>query len=146
MANLLHVLAVFCKQFSIISFLRIPVQEKTLRTQGIYVIFLTYQWREVFMRRYAAMMACIMMSAALSAQAEFYRWVDSEGKEFFSNQSNRVPSEYRGSMMKVIPDKSRVRVEERKPVPMRSMKQPTNSRTDMATKKSAGARKGQIYD
>jgi vacuolar-type H+-ATPase subunit I/STV1 len=67
------------------------------------------------MRRYAVLAACILFFAASQAWAEFYRWVDKDGKEFFTNELLQVPQEYRGSATKVQTDASRVSVGE-KPV------------------------------
>jgi hypothetical protein len=63
------------------------------------------------MRRLSFVAVCILiLFSANSAMAEFYRWFDSEGKEFFTNDPLKVPSEYRNSMSKVTPDESRVSV------------------------------------
>jgi len=67
------------------------------------------------MRRFAALAVCVFFFAATPAHAEFYRWVDKEGKEFFANDPEKVPQEYRGGASKVEPDPSRVSVGE-KPV------------------------------
>jgi hypothetical protein len=67
------------------------------------------------MRKLFALAVCALFSAATPAHAEFYRWVDSEGKEFFANDPEKVPQEYRGSASKIQPDPSRVSVGE-KPV------------------------------
>jgi hypothetical protein len=58
-----------------------------------------------------------LLSASL-ARAEFYRWVDSDGKEFFTNERNKVPKEYQSTATAMNPDESRVSVEE-KPVAIR---------------------------
>lgn len=44
------------------------------------------------------------------ARAEFYRWVDKDGKEFISNDRNQVPPEYRASATVVTPGTNRVSV------------------------------------
>ncbi len=44
------------------------------------------------------------------ARAEFYRWVDKDGKEFFSNDRKQVPPEYRDGAAVVRPDDGRVSV------------------------------------
>jgi len=56
----------------------------------------------------------LLLSASL-ARAEFYRWVDRDGKEFFTNEREQVPKEYQGAATAVNPDESRVSVGE-KPV------------------------------
>ncbi len=67
------------------------------------------------MRRYAVLAVCVFCFAAAPAHAEFYRWVDKDGKEFFTNDPEKVPQEYRSSVTTVEPDESRVSVGE-KPV------------------------------
>jgi hypothetical protein len=62
------------------------------------------------MRKYAIVAACILFFAAGQARAEFYRWVDRDGKEFFTNDLLKVPQEYRASATAVEPDASRVSV------------------------------------
>ncbi len=65
------------------------------------------------MQRYVILAVCILFLSATQARAEFYRWVDNDGKEFFTNDPLKVPPEYRGSAMKMEPDESRVSVEEK---------------------------------
>jgi hypothetical protein len=89
---------------------RSPVQEKTLRTRVICVIFQTNLSLEASMRRFAVLAACILFFTATQAQAEFYRWVDKDGREFFSNDLLQVPQEYRSAATAVHPDESRVSI------------------------------------
>jgi hypothetical protein len=86
------------------------VKEKTLRTLVIYVIFHTNLYQEASMRRYAVLAACIVFFAATQAHADFYRWVDKDGREFFSNDLLQVPQEYRAGATAVHPDESRVSI------------------------------------
>jgi hypothetical protein len=53
---------------------------------------------------------CILLFPASPAWADFYRYVDKEGKESFANDLNQVPQEYRSSATEVKPDESRVSV------------------------------------
>ncbi len=46
------------------------------------------------------------------ALAAFYRWVDADGREFFTNDANQIPPEYRNAATAVEPDASRVSVQE----------------------------------
>lgn len=62
------------------------------------------------MRRCIVLAVCVLFIGITQAQAEFYRWVDKDGKEFFTNDQLKVPPEYRSSATKVEPDASRVRV------------------------------------
>ncbi len=78
------------------------------------------------MRTYAVLAACMFLFIATPVRAEFYRWVDREGKEFFTNDMKQVPQEYRGSVTVVKPDESRVSVG-------------TGSRTSAAGNARAGA-------
>jgi hypothetical protein len=67
------------------------------------------------MLRGIVLTVCLLLLAASPARAEFYRWVDTDGKEFFTNERKQVPEEYRGTATVVNPDESRVSVGE-KPV------------------------------
>lgn len=72
------------------------------------------------MLRYAVSAVCIMLFLSASpARAEFYRWVDKDGKEFFTNEQEKIPQEYRGSATMITPDESRVSVGD-KPMAPRS--------------------------
>ena len=62
------------------------------------------------MRRCIVLAVCLFFLAATAAHADFYRWVDKDGKEFFSNELGKVPQEYRGSVQTVKPDESRVSI------------------------------------
>ncbi len=55
---------------------------------------------------------CILLFSASPAWADFYRYVDREGKEFFTNDLKQIPQEYRNSATVVKPDESRVSVGE----------------------------------
>lgn len=55
---------------------------------------------------------CILWFSASPAWADFYRYVDKEGTEFFTNDLKQVPQEYRNSATVVKPDESRVSVGE----------------------------------
>lgn len=62
------------------------------------------------MRRCGVLAACLFFIAVTAAHAEFYRWVDKDGKEYFTNEPEKVPQQYRGSVQTVKPDESRVSV------------------------------------
>jgi len=65
------------------------------------------------MRKAAVVTVCLLFLSASFAHAEFYRWVDKEGKEFFTNEREQVPQEYRSSAAAVNPDERRVSVGEK---------------------------------
>ncbi|HSB34949.1 MAG TPA: DUF4124 domain-containing protein [Nitrospirota bacterium] len=65
------------------------------------------------MLRCVVLAACVFFIVATSAHAEFYRWVDKDGKEFFTNELEKVPQEYRENVQTVKPDESRVSVGDR---------------------------------
>jgi len=65
------------------------------------------------MRRRAVLVVSLLLLSASFARAEFYRWVDREGKEFFTNERAQVPQEYRNNVVAVKPDESRVSVGKR---------------------------------
>jgi uncharacterized protein DUF4124 len=69
-------------------------------------------YQEAFMRRYVVLAVCMFLLVSTAVHAEFYRWVDKDGKEFFTNEAGKVPQEYRGSVQTVKPDESRVTVED----------------------------------
>ena len=48
--------------------------------------------------------------AVSSAHAEFYSWVDGNGREFFTNDLKKVPPEYQGAAKRIDPDASRVSI------------------------------------
>lgn len=72
------------------------------------------------MRRFAVSAVCILLFFASSARAEFYRYVDRDGKEFFTNDLKQVPQEYRSSATPVKTDDSRVSVGNKPEGPGRS--------------------------
>lgn len=65
------------------------------------------------MRRCAVLTVCLLFLSASFARAEFYRWVDREGKESFTNDREQVPQEYRNNAAAVKPDERRVSVGEK---------------------------------
>jgi hypothetical protein len=62
------------------------------------------------MRRCVIVTVCMLLLPVSIARAEFYRWVDKEGKEFFTNNREQVPQEYRDEVLTVNPDENRVSV------------------------------------
>jgi hypothetical protein len=62
------------------------------------------------MRRYAIFIVCILLFSASRASAEFYRWVDRDGKENFTNSPAKIPPEYRSTSLPVKIDEARVSV------------------------------------
>jgi len=65
------------------------------------------------MRKCAVLTVCLLFLFASVARAEFYRWVDREGKESFTNDREQVPQEYRNNAAAVKPDERRVSVGEK---------------------------------
>jgi hypothetical protein len=63
------------------------------------------------MLRFAVLVLIILLCSASGARAEFYRWVDKEGREFFTNDREAIPQEYRAGSSPVKPDESRVSVD-----------------------------------
>ena len=62
------------------------------------------------MQRGIVLALCLVVLTATAAHAEFYRWVDRDGREFFANEREKVPQEYRDRAETVRPDESRVSV------------------------------------
>ena len=72
------------------------------------------------MQRFAVLAVWILFFSATPALADFYRWVDKDGREFFTNDPKQVPQEYRGSVTTVKPDESRVSVGEKPIAPLKA--------------------------
>ncbi len=64
------------------------------------------------MGRYAVLVLWILLFSASQAQADFYRWVDRDGKEYYSNDLMKVPPEYRDQARSVETRDDRVSVGE----------------------------------
>jgi predicted nucleic acid-binding Zn-ribbon protein len=62
------------------------------------------------MRRCVLLTLCVYFLSVPFARAEFYRWVDREGREFYTNNREQVPQEYKNSAAEVQPDENRVSV------------------------------------
>ncbi len=62
------------------------------------------------MQKHLVLAVFVLLISATQVWAEFYRWVDKDGKEFFTNEPSKIPQEYRRSATKVEPDASRVSV------------------------------------
>jgi len=63
------------------------------------------------MVRTTIVLAVLMSLAAFSdARAEFYKWVDRDGREFITNEKEKIPAEYRGSAKPVEVRDDRVSV------------------------------------
>jgi hypothetical protein len=95
-------------------------QEKTLRSPGVCGIFSLISIGEVTMRRLTVLTLCILLFSAAPVRAEFYRYVDREGKEVFTNDLKQVPQEYRGSATEVRPSEGRVSVSNEPPATRKS--------------------------
>ena len=65
------------------------------------------------MQRILLLAVCFLVFSASSVYADFYRWVDKDGKEFFTNDPKQIPQEYRNSASTIKPDESRVTVGEK---------------------------------
>lgn len=62
-------------------------------------------------RNFGFMLAlAVLLVSVDSAYAEFYRWTDRDGNEFFTNEPAKIPQEYRGSASTVTTDEKRVSV------------------------------------
>jgi hypothetical protein len=76
----------------------------------LFFIFIPFQ--EATMRRYAVLVVCILLFSVSHASAEFYRWVDRDGNENYTNDPAKIPLEYRSRSLPVKTDDGRVRVED----------------------------------
>jgi hypothetical protein len=68
------------------------------------------------MRRISVLAVCFLLLSAAAVRADFYRWEDKDGHEFFTNDPKQIPQEYRGRATVIKPDERRVSVAE-KPLP-----------------------------
>lgn len=62
------------------------------------------------MLRAAVLIVCVVLFAAPEARAEFYKWTDREGREFYTNEKESVPAEYRHTLAPVAVNEERVTV------------------------------------
>jgi hypothetical protein len=85
----------------------------------IIMLFIIHYYvrAEVSMRKVIVAAACILLFSAASVRAEFYRYVDRDGKEFFTNDLKQVPPQYRNSATLLKTDNSRVSVGDKPAAP-----------------------------
>jgi hypothetical protein len=76
------------------------------------LFFIIIPFEETTVRRFAIVTACFLLLLASPAWADFYRYVDKDGREFFTNDLKQIPQEYRNSAIPVKSDTSRVHVAE----------------------------------
>jgi vacuolar-type H+-ATPase subunit I/STV1 len=75
------------------------------------MIFIRIVDQEERVMRITVVMAVLMCLAAFSdARAEFYRWVDRDGREFYTNEKEKIPAEYRNAAKPVEVRDDRVSV------------------------------------
>lgn len=63
------------------------------------------------MRRILLAVSMVLLSASFAA-ADFYRYVDRDGREFFTNATENIPNEYRKNAVLVKTDDGKVQVSE----------------------------------
>lgn len=93
-----------------IALLCAAVQEKTLRRHSICDIFLHMSEKEPCMLRAALIATFLFVLPYGEAGAEFYKWVDKDGREFVTNDREKIPPEHRNSATAVPLDEKRVSV------------------------------------
>ncbi len=71
-------------------------------------------------RRYAVLAACVLLFPVSQASADFYRWVDDDGKEYFTNDPAKIPQEYRKNSKAVEVHDDRVSVGQEPVAPKKS--------------------------
>jgi hypothetical protein len=62
------------------------------------------------MRAFLLCTAAIVVLFAVPARAGFYKWVDKDGKENYTNELSKVPEEYRDQTVTVEPRDDRVSI------------------------------------
>lgn len=65
------------------------------------------------MRTVPFLAVCVLLLLAPAANAEFYRWIDKDGKENFTNDPNKIPAELREQSSPLDMRSGRVSVEGR---------------------------------
>ena len=75
---------------------------------------------------------CIVLYQVSLAHADFYRWVDKDGKEFFTNDRKQIPKIYREHALKIKLDESRVSVEEKPATPGKTLVKSMTAKTKTA--------------
>ena len=60
------------------------------------------------MLRAAVLVLLAVLFAAPQARAEFYKWTDRDGREFYTNEKGKVPPEYRHTLTPVEVHEDRV--------------------------------------
>jgi hypothetical protein len=77
------------------------------------MIFISFIERGARMVRASVLMAVLLTFVPPSAaHAEFYKWVDRDGREFITNEKEKIPEEYRGAAKPVEVRDDRVSVGE----------------------------------
>lgn len=66
------------------------------------------------MRTIVLTVLAVVLSTTV-ASAEFYKWVDRDGKEFYTNEKEKIPAQYRDSAQPVEVHEGRVTVEKPSP-------------------------------
>jgi hypothetical protein len=65
------------------------------------------------MRRTLLLTGVMLILATVQAHAEFYTWTDKDGKEFYTNEKEKIPAEYRGTARPVEVREDRVSVQQK---------------------------------
>ncbi len=65
------------------------------------------------MRRLALLVMLAVAVTAAQARAEFYQWTDGDGRQFYTNEKEKIPSEYRHTAKPVEVRDDRVTTEQR---------------------------------
>jgi len=89
------------------------------------------------MLRSIVLAACIVLYSVSIAHADFYRWVDKDGKEFFTNDRRQIPKKYREHALKIKLDESRVSVGEKPGAPGKTSVRPATTKTKTTEARSS---------
>lgn len=79
--------------------------------------------------RSCVLAVCFLLFSASAVYADFYRYVDKDGREFFTNDPEQIPHEYRSAATLVRPDDSRVSIGD-KPATPRTTPAPSREHRD----------------
>jgi hypothetical protein len=93
-----------------------PSRKKLAHQGQVCYFFNSFPGQEApFMRRMTLLAIGLLLLTAQAARADFYRWVDRDGHEFFTNDRKQIPPEYQGQATVVKPDERRVSISEKQP-------------------------------
>jgi hypothetical protein len=96
----------------------------------VIVIFITILRPEERVYRHLVLLLMLAVAAA-PAEAGFYRWTDAEGREFYTNELEKVPPQYRSGAKPVEVREDRVSTEPARELPAAGRSTPAQPHKDL---------------